>query len=131
MNKYCLKSIAASATGAALLIGLSSMASAAETETMPSVTVTARQEFQGLQSEFHLETGEKLLLAHLHKISTYRVCVGEFKGSVPLKVLVDDKQSQVAVGACESVTGKDIRVEPASALPGGDWLVARFGKVTK
>ena len=131
MNKYCLKSIAASATGAALLIGLASMASAAENETMPSVTVSAKREFQGLQHEFHLETGEKLLLAHLHKYTTYRLCVGEFKGSVPLKVLVDDKASQVAVGACETVTGKHIRVEPAAALPGGDWLVARFGKVAK
>lgn len=131
MNRNCFKSIAASAIGAALLFGFASVTQAAATETLPSVTVTAKREFQGLQHEFELQTGEKLLLAHLHKTATYRVCVGEFKGSVPLKVFADHKQSEVAVGACESVTGMHIRVEPAAALPAGDSLVARFGKVAE
>ena len=129
MKRSHLKSIAIGAAGATL-VGLASIASA-DTETMSSVTVTAKQEFQGLQHEFELESGEKLLLAHRHKVATYRVCVGEFEGSVPLRVFADDSQSQVAVGACESVTGKHIRVEPAVRLPGGERLVARFGEISK
>lgn len=131
MNRNYFRSICASATGAALLVGFASVTQAATTETLPSVTVTAKQEFQGLQHEFELQSGEKLLLAHRHKTATYRVCVSEFKGSVPLKVFADHKQSEVAVGTCESVAGKHIRVEPAGALPGGDYLVARFGKVAE
>ena len=126
MNRNHLKSIAIVAT----LSGLTSIASAT-TETPPPITVTAKQEFQGLRHEFELETGEKLLLAHRHKVSTYRVCVGEFKGSVPLKVFADDTQSEVAVGECESVTGKHVRVEPAAPLPRGEALVARFGEGAK
>jgi hypothetical protein len=129
MNRSHLKSIAIVAVGATL-IGLTSIASAT-TETTSPISVTAKQEFKGLGHEFELETGEKLLLAHRHKVSTYRVCVGEFKGSVPLKVFADDTQSEVAVGECESVTGKHVRVEPAVPLPRGDALVARFGEVAK
>ena len=126
MNRNQFKSVAIGAT----LIGLTSIASAT-TETTPPITVTAKQEFQGLHHEFELENGEKLLLAHRRNVATYRVCVGEFKGSVPLKVFADDTQSQVAVGECESVTGKHVRVEPAAPLPGGEALVARFGESAK
>jgi hypothetical protein len=129
MKRNHLKSIAIGAAGATL-IGLTSIASSA-TETMSSVTVTAKHEFQGLHHEFELETGEKLLLAHRRNVATYRLCVGEFKGSVPLKVFADDTQSQVGVGECESVTGKRVRVEPAVPLPRGEALVARFGEVAK
>jgi hypothetical protein len=129
MNRSHLRSIAIVGVGATL-IGLTSIASA-NTETTSPITVTAKQEVQGLHHEFELETGEKLLLAHRHKVSTYRVCVGEFKGSVPLKVFADDTQSEVAVGECESVTGKHVRVEPAAPLPRGEALVARFGEVAK
>ena len=88
------------------------------------ITVTAKQEFQGLSRMSSSWKPAKnccsLIATH---VSTYRVCVGEFKGSVPLKVFADDTQSQVAVGECESVTGKHVRVEPAAAAAA--WRSAR------
>jgi hypothetical protein len=112
------------AVAAALTAGIAPVASA--TEAMPTITTTSQQEFSSKPHEFELQSGEKLLLSHRHKIATYRLCVDEFKGSVPLKVFVDGRQSEVAVASCETVTGKHIRVEPAAELPGGDYLVARF-----
>jgi hypothetical protein len=124
MNRSHINSIAAGAIAAALAALIAPLASA--TEAMPTITATPKREFSSLQHEFELESGEKLLLTHRHKIATYRLCVDAFKGSVPLKVFVDGRQSEVAVASCETVTGKHIRVEPAAELPGGDYLVARF-----
>jgi hypothetical protein len=127
MNRSHIKSITASAVAAALLVGIAPLATA--TETMPGISVTPNQEFQSMRHELKLESGEKLLLAHRHKLVTYRLCVDAFKGSVPLRVFVDGQQSEVAVASCETVTGKHIRVEPAAELPGGDYLVARVRQI--
>jgi hypothetical protein len=114
---------------AALLVAVAPLASA--TTTMPEVNVTARQEFSSMHHEVELQSREKLKLAHLHKTATYRVCVDPFEGSVPLRLFVDGQQSLVDVDSCETVTGKHIDVEPAAALPGGDYLVARFKRIAE
>ncbi len=99
------------------------------TAALPEVTVTARQEFSSMHHEVELQSGERLQLSHLHKSASYRVCVDPFKGSVPLRLFVDGKQSLGDVASCETVTGRHINVEPAAELPGGDYLVARFQRI--
>jgi len=128
MNRSQIKSFAGSAIGVALL---ASAPLAGATDTLPNISVTPKQEFSSMHHEIELESGEKLLLAHLHKIASYRLCVDDFKGAVPLKVMVDGTQSVVDVASCETVTGKHIRVEPAAELPGGDYLVARFSRLAE
>jgi hypothetical protein len=97
-------------------------------ESMPIIIVTPKPA-SSMHHEFTLESGESLRLAHLHN-ATYRFCVNPFAGSVPIKVFADGAESTVDVGSCETVTGNHINVEPAAPLPGGDYLVARYQRIS-
>lgn len=107
-----------------LIFGISPLAVSADRA--PEKVVTPHEEFSAMQHEVNLETGERVLLAHRHKVASYRLCVDSFKDSVPLKVIVDGTDSEIAIDACGTVTGKHIEVEPGAKLPDGEYLVMRF-----
>ncbi|MEJ0085183.1 MAG: hypothetical protein WDO72_05855 [Pseudomonadota bacterium] len=116
MKRNHMKLAAAGGKALALLLGMTPIVDA----------TTPKEEYSAMQHEFDLETGEKLLLSHRHKIASYRICVDAFQGSVPLKIFVDGKESLIPVAACETITGKHINVEAGAKLPSGEYLVARF-----
>jgi hypothetical protein len=80
---------------------------------------------------FEIGNGESLLLAHRRKPATYRICVEEVPGVVPLKVNVDGKNMEVMDGTCADVVGAHIRLKLSEKLPHDDVLVGRYEWVKK
>jgi hypothetical protein len=80
---------------------------------------------------FELGNGDSMLLASHRKPVTYRVCIEDVPGVVPLKLMVDGEAIEVKDGTCTDVVGKHISVKPSERLPGGGMLVGRFELVKK
>ena len=56
------------------------------------------------------------LVADYKKDRIVRVCVGESRHSVPLKISYDNKQATVAPGDCMRVEAKKVFLEPNERL---------------
>ena len=80
---------------------------------------------------FELGNGESVTLAHHHKPVTYRVCVEDVPGVVPLKLDVDGKKMEVVDGTCADVVGAHIAIKPAVDLPHDRVMVGHFERVKK
>lgn len=119
-----VRKIALSTTIAAA--ALFSVAHAATTNPVPF-----NEEIVRMGHSFELGNGESLLLAYRRKPVTYRVCVADVPGVVPLKVIVDGKDTEVMDGTCADVVGSHITVKPSEKLPHDSVMVGRFEWVKK
>jgi hypothetical protein len=89
------------------------------------------EEIVRMGHSFELGNGDSMLLAAHRKPITYRVCIEDVPGVVPLKLMVDGEAIEVQDGTCTDVVGKHISVKPSERLPGGEMLVGRFELVKK
>lgn len=118
MNTVSKAALVSASLVAVSLLGMAHPALAAG----PSID----DELLRMQGEFELGNGDKVLVHAGHKPASYRVCVKDVPGVVPLKVIVDGKDSVVGDGTCENVTGKHIDVTPAVIMKGDEVLIGRF-----
>ncbi|MEZ5473932.1 MAG: hypothetical protein R3E72_02895 [Steroidobacteraceae bacterium] len=92
---------------------------------------TIDDELLHMQGEFELGNGDKELLAHHRKKeSTYRICVKDVPGEVPLKVLHDGKETTIMDGKCATVIGRHIDITPAVKLGDDMVLIGRFDQLS-
>ena len=80
---------------------------------------------------FELTRGESVMLAYHHKPETYRICIEEVPGIVPLELTVDGKKMEVVDGTCTDVVGAHISMRPSPKLRRGMEMVGHFEQVKK
>lgn len=108
------------------------LATAALTLARPALAKVESVEDQMLRmrGEFEIGSGEQFMLHYGHHPKTYRICVRDMPGDVPLKVTADDRTVAVPDGACDNVTGSHITIGPAAGLQKDTVLFGKF-EVTK
>jgi hypothetical protein len=84
-----------------------------------------------MRSEFEIGSGEQFMLRYGKHPRTYRICVKDMPGDVPLKLAVDGRTVQVPDGTCDDVTGAHIMVGPVDALKGDAMLFGKFEPLKK
>jgi hypothetical protein len=92
---------------------------------------TIDDEMLRMQGEFEIGNGDQFTLHYGRHPVTYRVCVKELPGIVPLKVTVDGKTEEVLDGTCENVIGSHIAVGPAKMLKTDEILIGKYEFVKK
>jgi hypothetical protein len=83
-------------------------------------------EMMGLNSEFEIGNGDHFTVYRGLHAKSYRICVKDSPGGVPVEVRDDSRSLAIADGSCEDVRGYDIVIAPAARLKGDEILVGRY-----
>lgn len=76
--------------------------------------------------EFEIGNGDSKMIAHHKKDAIVRICVRNTRHSVPLKVMYDGKEQNVAAGDCADFEALSIRVAPGGKLDKDMVIVGRY-----
>lgn len=114
---------------AAAVIAAGTVFNLASAAALPSPSID--DEFLAMANEFQLTNGQSKVIAEHKHPETYRFCVKQSSGVVPLQVTGDGKVQNVNPGSCANVNAAKIKVAPAAKLPANEVLIGKFKRGSK